>query len=83
VTIDWFGHRKGVRWTPAELARRLSEGIRHGEPVGVMLHHAVSHESERDSIADLVALAAKHPKSRPTTIQKVAATRSHAVDAKP
>ena len=32
VTLDWFGHRKGVRWTPAELAARLADQVRGRRP---------------------------------------------------
>ena len=32
VTLDWFGHRKGVRWTPAELASRLADQAARRRP---------------------------------------------------
>ncbi|HEX9994551.1 MAG TPA: hypothetical protein VGB14_16595, partial [Acidimicrobiales bacterium] len=68
VTVDWFGGRKGVRWAPAELGRRLADGVRGGGPVGVMLHHAVTDDDERAAVDELLALVAGAPAARPATI---------------
>lgn len=73
VTVDWFGHRKGVRWTTHELALHLAASIRSGKPLGVMLHHAVCDDAERRAIGDLLAVLAAHPGVRPTTILELAA----------
>lgn len=72
VTVDWFGHRKGVRWTRDELARRLAAGVAGGGPVGVMLHHAVSDDEELDAVADVLAVVAAAPAARPVTITELA-----------
>jgi hypothetical protein len=37
VTVDWFGHRTGRRWSRDELAERIAERIGGGGPVGIML----------------------------------------------
>ncbi len=72
VTIDWFGHTKGVRWTRPELGQRLAQGVVAGDPVGVMLHHAVSDAADLAAIGDLVDLIAGHPAAQPTTIIELA-----------
>lgn len=72
VTVDWFGHQKGVRWTPDELGRRIALGVVSGGPVGVMLHHAVTNHSEREAVSDLVALMARHAGAAPTTLSRLA-----------
>lgn len=74
VTVDWFGHRKGARWTRPQLAERLAAGVRASGPVGVMLHHALSDDDERAAIDELVALVGQHPRAANVTITAVAAT---------
>ncbi|HEY6748812.1 MAG TPA: hypothetical protein VI357_24235 [Mycobacteriales bacterium] len=61
ITVDWFGSRKGVRWTPYELADRLAAAVRSGRPVGVMLHHAVTDRGELTALGALLALLSTHP----------------------
>jgi predicted deacetylase len=73
VTVDWFGHRKGTRWTRHELALHLAASLRSGRPLGVMLHHAVCNDAERRAIGDLLAVVDGHPAARPTTIVELAA----------
>lgn len=73
VTVDWFGGRRGVRWTPAELAARLADGVAGGGPVGVMLHHAVTDDDERAEVDRLLALVAAAPAARPAAILELAA----------
>lgn len=72
VTLDWFGRRKGVRWTRAELDPRLADGVASGGPVGVMLHHAHIDSVEREALGDLLRLVAAHPAARSTTIVELA-----------
>lgn len=72
VTVDWFGRRRGVRWTPGELAQRLADGISGSEPVGVMLHHAVTDDDERIRVAELVRLVADHASTRLTHLLALA-----------
>lgn len=75
VTVDWFGHRKGVRWGRDELSRRLAAGVAGGGPLGVMLHHAVTDDAEREAVGDLlavVAAAAAAGTARPATIAELA-----------
>jgi peptidoglycan/xylan/chitin deacetylase (PgdA/CDA1 family) len=60
VSIDWFGHRKNVRLTPNELGGSLSEAVSSQAPVGVMLHHALVDDEERQRIGDLLELLSSH-----------------------
>ena len=78
VTVDWFGRRKGVRWTRDELAGHLAGGIGSGPALGVMLHHALCDRSERRAIAELLDALHAHPAVRPTTILELAAVAPRA-----
>jgi predicted deacetylase len=73
VTVDWFGSRKGVRWTPYELADRMAAAVRSGAPVGLMLHHAVTDDGEFAAIAALTALLSAHPNSSAIPLAALAA----------
>lgn len=71
VTVDWFGHRKGVRWTRDELGRRIAAAVAAGAPVGVMLHHAITDVEERAAVDELLALVAGSSAVRATTIAEL------------
>jgi len=73
ITLDWFGHRKGVRWTHDELAARIADQVRGRDPIGVMLHHAVTNVDELGRVDDLLALCATHSAVRVTSICELAA----------
>ncbi len=77
VTLDWFGHRKGVRWTPSELASRLADQVRAGDPIGVMLHHAVTDADELARVDELLGLTARHSTVRTTSIGELAGITAH------
>ncbi|MBA2555344.1 MAG: hypothetical protein H0V10_16975 [Geodermatophilaceae bacterium] len=72
VTVDWFGHRKGARWTPDELAARIAAAVDAAEPLGLMLHHAVTDQAELARVEEVVALLARHPHVRATSIVELA-----------
>lgn len=73
ITVDWFGSRKGVRWTPYELADRLATAVRSGRPVGIMLHHAVTDSGELAAIGALLALLGTHPHTEAIPLTALAA----------
>ncbi|MFN8123587.1 MAG: hypothetical protein U0237_14280 [Thermoleophilia bacterium] len=73
VSVDWFGGRRGVRWTRAELGRRMADAVGAGGPVGLMLHHAVTPPGELADLDAVFALLAGHPAVRTRTIAQVAA----------
>ena len=62
VSIDWFGHRKNVRLTPNEIGESLSKTVSSQAPVGVMLHHALINDEERQRIGELLELLSSHPR---------------------
>lgn len=72
VTVDWFAHRRGVRLTAAELARRVAAQVDAGGPVGLMLHHQLTDEAEQGALAGLLRLVATHPMARATTMLELA-----------
>ncbi len=74
ITVDWFGSRKGSRWTPYELADRLAAAVRTGGPVGIMLHHAVTDDDDEfAAIGALLALFTAHPNTRAIPLTALAA----------
>lgn len=73
IAVDWFGGRRGVRWTREELAGHMAEATSGGGPVGLMLHHAVTPPRELAELDALFALLAGHPAVRLRTITEVAA----------
>ena len=76
MTIDWFGHRKGVRWDRddrgREIARQvLAVGRDDGDGpghVGLMLHHAVTDPESLADVEALLGLLSGHPAVEPTTL---------------
>src|SRR5262245_16195370 len=63
ITIDWFANRKGIRLGASELSASLAAGIATGEPVGLMLHHAVMDQEELEACGELLELLATHEKA--------------------
>src|SRR6185503_12729760 len=61
VSVDWLRQRHGVRVTRAELCHALAAGARAGRPAGVMLHHAVMDDEDREGVAQLLALLGASP----------------------
>jgi peptidoglycan/xylan/chitin deacetylase (PgdA/CDA1 family) len=76
VGVDWFGGRRGVRWTPDELGERIAQAIRAGDPLGLMLHHAVTDPADLARIDELLALLGGHARVRPASIMDVARARA-------
>lgn len=70
VSIDWFARRKGVRLTRAELGEALAAATLQG-PVGVMLHHAIMDEEERDRLGELLELLARHSQAHCVLMRKL------------
>jgi hypothetical protein len=60
ITIDWFANRKGIRLGATELGAELAAGIGAGEPVGMMLHHALMDQEELQACGELLKLLAAH-----------------------
>lgn len=74
VTVDWFGRRKGVPLTHADLAAKIAAQVGAGHPVGVMLHHAVTDDDELDLVDELLGLVAAHPAAESAVITEIAET---------
>lgn len=61
VQVDWFAARKGQRLSRRELGVLLAERAAGPAPLGVMLHHAVMDEVERDGVRELLTVLTGHP----------------------
>ena len=64
IAIDWFKQKKGVRSTQQEIGESISAAAQAGEPVGVMLHHAVMDRNERQRLAELLQVLSSHSQVR-------------------
>ena len=71
VSIDWFGHRKRVRLSPGEIGVSLSAAVTLQEPVGVMLHHALVDDEEREMIGELLKLLSSSSQVRCRLMREV------------
>jgi hypothetical protein len=71
VSIDWFGHRKKIRLTPNEIADALSAAVSSQAPVGVMLHHALVDDEEREMIGALLKLLSSRSQVRCRLMREV------------
>jgi predicted deacetylase len=60
VTIDWFSSRKGARLSLDELGARMACAVTAPAPVGIMFHHALMDETERERTGELLDLLASH-----------------------
>jgi hypothetical protein len=61
VTVDWFAKRHQVPVDRSGRARLLAEAIDGDDPVGVMLHHAVTGTEDLADLGGLLALVTTHP----------------------
>lgn len=75
VQVDWFASRNGVRLTRPQLGGLLAERAAGPAPLGVMLHHAVMDEVERDGVDDLLRVLAGHPHVAMRPMADVARTK--------
>ena len=61
VAIDWFAKRKQAPLTPNEIGQLLANAATCGAPIGVMLHHAIMNDAERERLGQLLKLLSSHP----------------------
>lgn len=64
VSVDWFAQRKKVPLRPVEIGQLLGDAASAQRPVGVMLHHAVMNEAERERLGELLKLLSSHSQVR-------------------
>ncbi len=60
INIDWFKKYKGTRLTPSELGTVIGSAIKNDVPVGIMLHHKIMDENERNRLNQLLELLSRH-----------------------
>lgn len=64
VSVDWFAQRKKVPLRPVEIGQLLAAATAAQTPVGVMLHHAIMNEAERERLGELLKLLSSHSQVR-------------------
>jgi len=73
VTIDWFAKRKKVPIDRTARGELLGAAAASGQPVGVMLHHAVTSAAEREDVGALLRLVSTHAAARADHLDRLAA----------
>jgi len=71
VCVDWCARVKPERgwdW----IARSIAEHARGGQPVGIMLHHAVMGDSDREAVDQVLALLSAHARARCASMRALA-----------
>ena len=69
ITVDWFAMSKGEPLTRDQVATQIAGQIAGGEqPIGIMLHHAVTDAEHLALIDELLTLVGEHPASSSTAI---------------
>jgi hypothetical protein len=71
IRLDWYAHRHGVRLTLAEWGAALAAAVSPTQPVGIMLHHAVSDAEEQAAILQLLEALAGHERARSAPMMAV------------
>lgn len=61
VSVDWFAKRKGVPLSRAEIGQQIARKIRENDVVGVMFHHALMDENEREFLGELFEIFSRSP----------------------
>lgn len=74
VQVDWLAARRGERLSRAALGALLAERAAGPAPLGVMLHHAVMNEVERDGVAELLGVLAGHPNTEMCSMARIVRT---------
>jgi hypothetical protein len=64
ITIDWFAHKKKVRFSLEQWGHLLAEQLKAGGSIGIMLHHAVMDEAEIQALSKVLALLSRHKNAR-------------------
>jgi peptidoglycan/xylan/chitin deacetylase (PgdA/CDA1 family) len=60
IQVDWLAKSKGVPLTREQIGRLIAERVEESKPVGVMFHHAVMDEDEREAAGELLSLLSSH-----------------------
>ena len=78
VDVDWSKHHRagGVPAVAAALVQAIQARRQHGQPLGLMLHHAVMSPAEFDDLAAALAAWAHHPNARRQSMSACIAVRT-------
>lgn len=71
VSVDWFAKRKKVPLTPYEIGELLATAASGAAHVGVMLHHAIMNEQERERLRELLKLLSSHAQAHCVPMRKL------------
>ena len=71
VAIDWFAKRKQVPLTPKEIGASLATATASAAAVGVMLHHAIMDDAERERLGQLLKLLSSHSQAKCVSMREL------------
>jgi hypothetical protein len=60
ISIDWFGKKNGERLSFQSLGTLMANTVKQKQPVGIMMHHELMNEAERNLLDDLLVLLSTH-----------------------
>ena len=63
IHIDWFARRKGIRLGREQTGLSIADAIDNTTSVGVMFHHAIMDDGERQSVSELLTLLSSHDRA--------------------
>jgi peptidoglycan/xylan/chitin deacetylase (PgdA/CDA1 family) len=64
VAVDWCKRVDGLLRESPALAQEIVAKAQQAQPVGIMLHHGVMDEADRQRLGELLSLLQQHPASR-------------------
>jgi peptidoglycan/xylan/chitin deacetylase (PgdA/CDA1 family) len=76
VQVDWFAKHKGERLNLSQLGILIAEAVKGSGPIGIMFHHALMGEDERDRAGELFALLATHHQTQCRLMQSLLTEQS-------
>lgn len=61
VSVDWFAKRKGIPLNRDEIGELTEKTIRENDVIGIMLHHALMNEIEREFLGEMLEIFSRCP----------------------
>lgn len=61
VSVDWFAKRKGNPLNRGEIGELTAKAIKEHDVVGIMFHHALMDETERNLLSELLEIFSRYP----------------------
>jgi len=73
ISIDWFAKNHGKRLSFEAIGNLIASKVKQTQPIGIMLHHELITEEERELLDDLLALLSTHRQAQCQLMAEIAA----------